>query len=59
VNVPADGRGSLHEPSRLFVLVGFSDEGRLALVVRFGVVVFVLVIIIVVVGGLAAASCCP
>src|SRR5580692_12459200 len=40
----------LHEPSRLFVFVGFSDDRRLALVVRFGVVVFVLVIIIVIVG---------
>src|SRR4029077_18579222 len=39
----------LHEPPRLFVFVGFSDDRRLALVVRFGVVVFVLVIIIVIV----------
>ena len=37
----------LCEPSRLFVFVGFSDD---RLVVRFGVVVFVLVIIIVIVG---------
>jgi hypothetical protein len=42
----------LHEPSRLFVFVGFSDDRRLALVVRFGVVVFVLVIIIVI-GGVS------
>jgi hypothetical protein len=40
----------LHEPSRLFVFVGFSDDRRLVLVVRFGVVVVVLVIIIVIVG---------
>jgi hypothetical protein len=33
-----------------FVFVGFSDDRRLALVVRFGVVVFLLVIIIVIVG---------
>src|SRR5215831_7319340 len=31
---------------RLFVFVGFSDDRRLALVVRYGVVVFVLIIII-------------
>src|SRR5882762_5904978 len=37
----------LHEPSRLFVFVGFSDNRRLALVVRFGVVVVVLVLVIV------------
>ena len=35
---------------RLFVVVGFSDDRRLALVVRFGVVVCVLVISIVIVG---------
>jgi hypothetical protein len=35
---------------RRIVFVGFSDDRRLALVVRFGVVVFVLVIIIVIVG---------
>ena len=35
---------------RLFVFVGFSDDRRLALVVRFGVVVCVLVISIVIVG---------
>ena len=34
----------------LFVFVGFSDDRRLAIVVRFGVAVFVLGIIIVVVG---------
>ena len=39
----------LHEPSRLFVFVGFSDDRRPALVVRFGVVAFVLVIIIIVI----------
>src|SRR5262249_59775933 len=32
---------------RLFVFVGFSDDRRLALVVRYGVVVFVLIIIII------------
>jgi hypothetical protein len=39
----------LHEHSRLFVFVGFSDDRRLALVVRFGVVAFVLVIIIIII----------
>ena len=39
----------LHEPSRLFVFVGFSDDRRPALVVRFGVIAFVLIIIIIVI----------
>ena len=40
----------LCEPSRLFVFVGFSDDRRLALIVRSSVAVFVPVVIIVVVG---------
>src|SRR3979409_439061 len=43
----------LHEPSRLFVVVGFSDDRRLALVVWFGVVVFFLIIIIIVIVGVS------
>jgi hypothetical protein len=50
VSQEAVRNGHTRQPSRLFVFVGFSDDRRLALVVRFGVVVFVLVIIIVIVG---------
>src|SRR6516164_535006 len=39
----------LHEPSLLFVFVGFSDDRRFAIVVWFGAVFFVLVIIIIIV----------
>src|SRR6516225_1996208 len=43
----------LHAPSRLFVFVRFSDDRRLVLVIRFGVVVVLLVIIIIVIVGIS------
>jgi hypothetical protein len=43
----------LHESSRLFVFVRFSDDRRLALVIRFGIVVFVLFIIIIFIVGVS------
>jgi hypothetical protein len=43
----------LQEPSRLFVFVRFPDDRRFALVIRSGVVVFVLVIIIIVIVGIS------
>src|ERR1700722_3590592 len=45
VSQEAVRNGQTRQPSRLFVFVGFSDDRRLALVVRFGVVVSVLVIV--------------